>query len=164
MYTKVFPGSPPPMRGKAHKASMTPHRSGITPAYAGKSSEKVESTVIAAGSPPPMRGKGSTLAVVVLVGRITPAYAGKSVSVSCFFSCSRDHPRLCGEKHPLLPPPFHDVGSPPPMRGKDHQENAHRTAEGITPAYAGKSVRQSRTCGSGQDHPRLCGEKCVGML
>ena len=30
---------------------------------------------------------------------------------------------------------------------------------GITPAYAGKSVRQSRTCGNGQDHPRLCGEK-----
>ena len=30
-------GSPPPMRGKAHKAYMTPHRSGITPAYAGKS-------------------------------------------------------------------------------------------------------------------------------
>ena len=31
------PGSPPPMRGKAHKAAMTLHRSGITPAYAGKS-------------------------------------------------------------------------------------------------------------------------------
>ena len=29
-------GSPPPMRGKAHKAFLTRHRSGITPAYAGK--------------------------------------------------------------------------------------------------------------------------------
>ena len=45
------------------------------------------------------------------------------------------------------------------MRGK--AENACVTDEGnrITPAYAGKSGRGSQKSVSGEDHPRLCGEK-----
>ena len=45
------------------------------------------------------------------------------------------------------------------MRGKVSRQTCRSCHLRITPAYAGKSVRQLRTCGSGQDHPRLCGEK-----
>ena len=70
---------------------------------------------------------------------ITPAYAGKSLKRRMRqFGC-QDHPRLCGEKHPLLPPPFHDIGSPPPMRGKVSELFEKKLVSGITPAYAGKS-------------------------
>ena len=50
-------------------------------------------------------------------------------------------------------------GSPPPMRGKDLW-NVHRPPRpGITPAYAGKSVRGDPRRLLSRDHPRLCGEK-----
>ena len=51
----------------------------------------------------------------------------------------RDHPRLCGEKY--------------------MQESDVSVDSGITPAYAGKSVRTLRNSHHDQDHPRLCGEK-----
>ena len=96
--TLDFPvGSPPPMRGKAALLSSKIPRTGITPAYAGKShrqadcwsdirdhprlcGEKCEIGKYGdgiLGSPPPMRGK-----VVLADGYsglcgTTPAYAGK---------------------------------------------------------------------------------------
>ena len=89
------------MRGKAHKASMTLHRSGITPAYAGKSfqsdqskataqdhprlcGEKLKTAVkdgVYTGSPPPMRGKGDRFPALDPFRGITPAYAGKSAKL-----------------------------------------------------------------------------------
>ena len=54
------------------------------------------------GSPPPMRGKAPLLQRGEVGRRITPAYAGKR-----HFNPERrgdvgDHPRLCGEKVPLI--------------------------------------------------------------
>ena len=91
--------------------------------------------------------------------RITPAYAGKSVREDPRCHSSRDHPRLCGEKQitPFSTPLYQ--GSPPPMRGKGYEGGKKVAAGGITPAYAGKSFSCSRSSNSGQDHPRLCGEK-----
>ena len=45
------------------------------------------------------------------------------------------------------------------MRGKVHAIFAILSPTGITPAYAGKSMRYACAGASGQDHPRLCGEK-----
>ena len=39
------------------------------------------------------------------------------------------------------------------------QESDVSVDSGITPAYAGKSVRTLRNSHHDQDHPRLCGEK-----
>ena len=39
------------------------------------------------------------------------------------------------------------------MRGKASGFDSLIAVFGITPAYAGKSVRQSRTCGNGQGSP-----------
>ena len=90
---------------------------------------------------------------------ITPAYAGKRALVAVLVTMPKDHPRLCGEKGDVDLEWVEKTGSPPPMRGKASDLDLGIVMSGITPAYAGKSVRQLRTCGSGQDHPRLCGEK-----
>ena len=90
-------GSPPPMRGKVATAAPILLGSGITPAYAGKSSafirsspvnqdhprlcgekkQKREGATIEKGSPPPMRGKVNAVRCGIGQIRITPAYAGK---------------------------------------------------------------------------------------
>ena len=116
-------GSPPPMRGKGFKFPFVGIRSGITPAYAGKSKtiageafkgedhprlcgEKLmcqDITRSQTGSPPPMRGKGSSKFWRRTQRWITPAYAGKSAAVRHYAVAPQDHPRLCGEKRLARP-------------------------------------------------------------
>ena len=95
-------GSPPRMRGKGISCCCRKRPGGITPAYAGKSSQTAEhpsimqdhprvcgeklansgASIYNAGSPPRMRGKVITYQLTPERSGITPAYAGKSVS-SC---------------------------------------------------------------------------------
>ena len=49
------------------------------------------------------------------------------------------------------------------MRGKGDTRQDDEAGAGITPAYAGKSLKLQLTFGIVRDHPRLCGEK-VSML
>ena len=90
---------------------------------------------------------------------ITPAYAGKSALQLCTDSCSRDHPRVCGEKSVLLFCIPSRLGSPPRMRGKAGNSACGNVKVGITPAYAGKSHFATSFRLSRRDHPRVCGEK-----
>ena len=51
------------------------------------------------------------------------------------------------------------------MRGKAHWLRAGLLERRITPAYAGKSMRQRLPRSFCRDHPRLCGEKlCVRIF
>ena len=147
------------MRGKEVIPGKIAKPYRITPAYAGKRyrnpsvlscyqdhprlcGEKILKAIldgIVSGSPPPMRGK--VLGVISSQSqiRITPAYAGKSSSLPQNGQGFRDHPRLCGEKFPILSTPFTAKGSPPPMRGKVVFSDAYDNLL--------------------KDHPRLCGEK-----
>ena len=52
----------------------------------------------------------------------------------------KDHPRLCGEKFKIAFVIFARSGSPPPMRGKEDGMKIRVDLDGITPAYAGKSI------------------------
>ena len=152
------------MRGKADQKVEMLSQVRITPAYAGKSSglftawlqckdhprlcgEKYNVTQekrLVTGSPPPMRGKGRLGHEAYSCDRITPAYAGKSARVRTAKYWIKDHPRLCGEKRAFRLVQRWNVGSPPPMRGKEngvlHMDNRIR----ITPAYAGKRVGHDR--------------------
>ena len=65
-----------------------------------------------------MRGKGYTVDTVPCNPGITPAYAGKSMGYNQRRLGYGDHPRLCGEKQFIRHPLEHELGSPPPMRGK----------------------------------------------
>ena len=91
--------------------------------------------------------------------RITPAYAGKRRRKSELPETLQDHPRLCGEKFAHLLLCYHNLGSPPPMRGKGRRSFFDRDFHRITPAYAGKSRRSQEIFQRREDHPRLCGEK-----
>ena len=172
-------GSPPPMRGKVTHRAEHHTAKRITPAYAGKSTEKClyfsehtdhprlcgekfltdkfsRSNV---GSPPPMRGKGDFPTVLILFLGITPAYAGKSSAFIRSSPVNQDPPRLCGEKHRRTVFCDRLSGSPPPMRGKVHAFTCFFPLCRITPAYAGKSEKGLSKRQRNQDHPRLCGEK-----
>ena len=93
----AHPGSPPPMRGKGHRAYGAARSARITPAHAGKRSSIFELKSSAldhprpcgekarvapsispeAGSPPPMRGKVTEHIIRMCMPWITPAHAGK---------------------------------------------------------------------------------------
>ena len=66
-----------------------------------------------------MRGKAVDLMIGLRSVGITPAYAGKSVLPCHWLFRVRDHPRLCGEKGLIEILENGELGSPPPMRGKE---------------------------------------------
>ena len=106
-----------------------------------------------------MRGKRNDQGRTGYRHRITPAYAGKKFAYQKNTQSCQDHPRLCGEKSISIQCDQVPQGSPPPMRGKSMRIQILSFGTRITPAYAGKNFFWR--CGrySGQDHPRLCGEK-----
>ena len=152
---------------------------GITPAYAGKSSqyglrgwffqdhprvcgEKIPLHIrakVALGSPPRMRGKDGVNDSAQAVTGITPACAGKRDKAGLPFAPVRDHPRVCGEKTSASSLFNTAAGSPPRVRGKELRVETCFSHDGITPAYAGKRVSRSRAKTGEWDHPRVCGEK-----
>ena len=111
-------GSPPPMRGKARKFHFTTSSSGITPAYAGKSTWFRLALGDNEDHPRLCGEKDQEVIRTCAPYRITPAYAGKSMSFQKLPCLYQDHPRLCGEKHLAYTPMQRHRGSPPPMRGK----------------------------------------------
>ena len=56
------------------------------------------------------------------------------------------------------------LGSPPLTRGKVFHLQICRTYSRINPAYAGKSYGETRFYLFRQDHPRLRGEKLLGIV
>ena len=132
------------MRGKGLADETREYRTRITPAYAGKRPESLFDFGSNRGSPPPMRGKDGKIVQTSRSSGITPAYAGKSSIVSPSSAVDWDHPRLCGEKIASHCTVTTWSGSPPPMRGKAVQTTWFPSKYGITPAYAGKRMRDSR--------------------
>ena len=106
-----------------------------------------------------MRGKDMTTKSEISIMGITPAYAGKSAKNKNFAYFSGDHPRLCGEKIRHIYSTKQQIGSPPPMRGKEGKLSPYFYDAGITPAYAGKRAEVLVGLIHIRDHPRLCGEK-----
>ena len=108
-----------------------------------------------------MRGKAYTSKAGKPGFGITPAYAGKRFVLSPDPVLLRDHPRLCGEKQFCYFFVNSTPGSPPPMRGKARFPFCKVLPIGITPAYAGKSMKTAQNTIVIGDHPRLCGEKTL---
>ena len=119
----------------------------------------------ALGSPPRMRGKRPWRGRVPSAKRITPADAGKTrASIYAFCDC-KDHPRGCGENATLRQPIGATRGSPPRMRGKLSATPHCRIQGRITPAGAGKTMKEVPCVCVDEDHPRRCGENsaCTGF-
>ena len=154
--------SPPRMRGKAKNRCRSCPLTRITPAYAGKRDipppgrtapgdhprvcgEKqfcFRLSENSLGSPPRVRGKVFAVALCIDFLRITPACAGKRTGTVCCQICAQDHPRVCGEKTAREFITYLIQGSPPRVRGKAAALARQAVQHGITPAYAGKSIRR----------------------
>ena len=90
--------------------------------------------------------------------RITPAPAGKTNRLRCLVIPSWDHPRTCGENETARALERLSLGSPPHLRGKHKFYHYMGGRARITPAPAGKTASEIKTCTCGKDHPRTCGE------
>ena len=175
----VGSGSPPRRRGKVDGPPAQVGRGRITPAQAGRSpyflygkkdykdhprigGEKAELTaavISAMGSPPRRRGKGYREFGIDISDRITPAQAGKSVAPRQKRSALWDHPRVGGEKDVSIETTSRTKGSPPRGRGKGKGRVPGISGNGITPAWAGKSLQSRLHFHHQEDHPRVGGEK-----
>ena len=115
------------------------------PRVCGEKLSAVTGATINQGSPPRMRGKEEDTLESRRSRGITPAYAGKRWSADGKLRRSGDHPRVCGEKKLNAEPLAAVLGSPPRMRGKVKAEHGYNQATRITPAYAGKRLKRSRS-------------------
>ena len=120
-------------------------RVGDHPRVCGEKGRTGALDVVQRGSPPRMRGKVRELLFSFHCARITPAYAGKSYHARYFLFVVWDHPRVCGEKSSNGQCLYRFLGSPPRMRGKVVAQVFDGGNEGITPAYAGKRLKRSRS-------------------
>ena len=98
---------------------------------------------------------------------ITPAYAGRTAGVQGFVTSVTDHPRVCGENSSACSMPIDVRGSPPRMRGEQPIHHRGDNVVRITPAYAGRTLRDVPQRCAGEDHPRVCGENpgwCLRLM
>ena len=98
------------------------------------------------GSPPHTRGTPDEAVRLGAHWGITPAYAGNTYSVLDNGWIVEDHPRIRGEHFFASP---HNVvleGSPPHTRGTLPVLLSKSYISGITPAYAGNTLRSQGTC------------------
>ena len=131
------------------------------PRVCGEKNDMTPAPAPSPGSPPRVRGKVHALSLIPRLRRITPACAGKSGIAPASSFAMPDHPRVCGEKSPVVSLISARGGSPPRVRGKDSAEIRCVGRPGITPACAGKSAFLRRVTEVYQDHPRVCGEKAA---
>ncbi|SCQ64064.1 Hypothetical protein PFR_JS9-2_2012 [Propionibacterium freudenreichii] len=177
-------GSPPRMRGERPRRDADRRPTGITPAYAGRTSRAARwrraipdhprvcgenrpmwaSVVVSDGSPPRMRGEPVATDHESHGERITPAYAGRTFGNRASNVGAVDHPRVCGENHESHGELVPGAGSPPRMRGELSQQVQRHCRDGITPAYAGRTLGSLARRRRRQDHPRVCGENWVAAL
>ena len=171
-------GSSPRMRGRAELLFQQVERLGIIPAHAGKGRRRTgpqrrgsdhpracgEGTrragrrIRTRGSSPRLRGRDLRTGKRPGVRGIIPAPAGKGSPARSTSSCTRDHPRACGEGAVLALRRCDGDGSSPRLRGRATRPQAPDPEPRIIPAPAGKGGGASARTSSPRDHPRACGE------
>ena len=155
--------SPPRMRGKDGQGWCGPGGHRITPAYAGKSRARRTASSTSWDHPRVCGEKPLQSSVNCTMEGSPPRMRGKVLALASLMLCHRDHPRVCGEKPETPKAALQALGSPPRMRGKVQLQPWQPTALGITPAYAGKSLRIPRCATRWREHPRACGEKYFSL-
>ena len=131
------------------------------PRVCGEKVEPLSSRPRSVGSPPRVRGEGSWHLRSAGPLGITPACAGRRSPLRSPTPPPQDHPRVCGEKDVGWRSKDGAWGSPPRVRGEVALVSWTVLAGGITPACAGRSALKDLTDEIKQDHPRVCGEKCI---
>ena len=171
-------GPPPRARGRHATVEATHDPLGTTPAGAGttfvrdESSEQMQDhprgrgddwwhvllRLPGAGPPPRARGRQRRAGVVRAVRGTTPAGAGTTAPPPPAARRRRDHPRGRGDDVAQLGDPGGEQGPPPRARGRPDPRSRAAGRRGTTPAGAGTTTRAPRTVGRGWDHPRGRGD------
>ena len=105
-----------------------------------------------------MRGRPTSSARSTFRIRNTPAYAGKTTRSTYRESCTRKHPRVCGEDFMTGTSVRGRSETPPRMRGRPFGSVFGCNNPGNTPAYAGKTHISEIKDIKSEKHPRVCGE------
>ena len=150
------------MRGLRRFHSELFNASGITPAHAGLTINKIHILKSIRGSPPRMRGLPCISGHGIIIKGITPAHAGLTMYFRAWYYNKRDHPRACGAYRTLMMLPLVLQGSPPRMRGLLSPGRNVGAFFGITPAHAGLTYPRYHHETLRRDHPRACG--AYGMI
>ena len=170
---------PPHTRGSTHNAAPLRLTAPVSPAYAGidrRSSGASRSTCrfprirgdrprwrARASSPsqfpPHTRGSTPDGSLAPPPEVVSPAYAGidrKSALVHDHFT---SFPRIRGDR-PLLDRTTNGMSRfPPHTRGSTRETKAHRSAEAVSPAYAGIDRRPWPSCALRPSFPRIRGDR-----
>ena len=77
------------------------------------------------------------------------------------FTCSKAHPRACGENRFFVPSNRFSLGSSPRVRGKPGEIHKGVRKTGLIPARAGKTGPTHSPRSGSEAHPRACGENVV---
>ncbi len=91
-----------------------------------------------------MQGKAFDNVCAFWRTRITPACAGKRNLLNLFDHFVQDHPCVCREKSSKIPPLATTSGSPLRVQGKVRNRNTNQRKYRITPACAGKRLKNPR--------------------
>ena len=171
-------GSSPRMRGTRLGEVSCKISPGIIPAYAGNTPVPIRfvrknwdhprvcgehrwgmaCVLFHSGSSPRMRGTREQWVQRCPRLGIIPAYAGNTLNRLVGTTCTRDHPRVCGEHFISCGDLPFTEGSSPRMRGTHRYQGWRDDGEGIIPAYAGNTPHCRRRRNRLRDHPRVCGE------
>ena len=181
----VSSGSSPRGRGKPCPAPHWSERTGLIPAWAGKTvflamdrdpsgahprvggenGTHARGPLSVEGSSPRGRGKPSNPLGSLTPGRLIPAWAGKTSTPTSKPSAPRAHPRVGGENLIVDRPANPQAGSSPRGRGK-RDRGTFRVAVGTAhPRVGGENVADVRVARSAEgSSPRGRGKLCHAVF
>ena len=171
-------GSSPHTRGALRSKSSLSPSLGIIPAYAGSTHRprldsdrkrdhprirgehrvRLSARSKPRGSSPHTRGALSQPPGCTADAGIIPAYAGSTTCPCAKAAACWDHPRIRGEHVIALAAAAVTAGSSPHTRGAPSRRILDVQELRIIPAYAGSTLRGSKTTATHGDHPRIRGE------
>ena len=158
LQTKTNTGLIPARAGNTGGARMRARREGAHPRSRGEHQKLVARLVGGSGSSPLARGtRGAQDAMLIRRGLI-PARAGNTGNTRCLPAHMRAHPRSRGEHPSPLHSAAHTPGSSPLARGTPVEGWRALDADGLIPARAGNTIKESVAPRGTGAHPRSRGE------
>ncbi len=115
------------------------------------------------GSSPRTRGTHENKKQAYRTYRFIPAYAGNASPIPRWLSDDSVHPRVRGERSRRTTRSMNNVGSSPRTRGTPEKKAAKEAKKRFIPAYAGNAVVYPPTTPGVTVHPRVRGERSVGV-
>ncbi len=152
-------GTIPAGAGSSDSRPIPRCRRGDHPRGCGEQREASLASWSSRGPSPRVRGAGEHPPGAHPAAGTIPAGAGSRIVAAGCTSCTRDHPRGCGEQSSPLSTAMLAGGPSPRVRGAGFSAGVPVRRGGTIPAGAGSSRLPRSRCAARRDHPRGCGEQ-----